>query len=204
MMIKTVVGDLLDATEDIIVQQVNCRSVMGSGVAKAIYTRWPEVKTEYHKFCRRSTSPYDLLGKVQLIDVEPGKAMVIIRSGIEMAGAQLNTALRKTGRILLTRFHGLRHCHLFTTPQRLSSVMPAYPTPCCKITARKIFCGDATGFGRIRKSEKSKLYLDTHQGLTEEPTQSQQETYVLMLGVYTMAAYVRSSSKTTDKAPVCM
>ena len=45
-MIKTVVGDLLDATEDIIVQQVNCRSVMGSGVAKAIYTRWPEVKTE--------------------------------------------------------------------------------------------------------------------------------------------------------------
>ena len=39
MMIKTVVGDLLDATEDIIVQQVNCRSVMGSGVAKAIYTR---------------------------------------------------------------------------------------------------------------------------------------------------------------------
>lgn len=75
MMIKTVVGDLLDATEDIIVQQVNCRSVMGSGVAKAIYTRWPEVKTEYHKFCRRSTSPYDLLGKVQLIDVEPGKAV---------------------------------------------------------------------------------------------------------------------------------
>lgn len=68
-------GDLLDATEDIIVQQVNCRSVMGSGVAKAIYTRWPEVKTEYHKFCRRSTSPYDLLGKVQLIDVEPGKAV---------------------------------------------------------------------------------------------------------------------------------
>lgn len=75
MMIKTVVGDLLDATEDITVQQVNCRSVMGSGVAKAIYTRWPEVKTEYHKFCRRSTSPYDLLGKVQLIDVEPGKAV---------------------------------------------------------------------------------------------------------------------------------
>lgn len=74
-MIKTVVGDLLDATEDIIVQQVNCRSVMGSGVAKAIYTRWPDVKTEYHKFCRRSTSPYDLLGKVQLIDVEPGKAV---------------------------------------------------------------------------------------------------------------------------------
>ena len=66
------------------------------------------------------------------------------------------------------------------------------------------FCGDAIGFKQIQKNEKSKLYLDTHQWLTEEPTQSQQETYVLMLGVYTMAAYVRSSSKTTDKAPVCM
>ena len=104
--------------------------------------------------------------------------MVIIRSGIETAGAQLNTVLRKTARILLTQFHGLRHCHLFTTPQRLFSVMLACPIPCCKITARKIFCGDAIGFKQIQKNEKSKLYLDTHQGLTEEPTQSQQETYV--------------------------
>ena len=40
-MVKIVVGDLLNAAEDIIVQQVNCRSAMGSGLAKAIYTRWP-------------------------------------------------------------------------------------------------------------------------------------------------------------------
>ena len=57
--------------------------------------------------------------------------------------------LRKTARILLTQFHGLRHCHLFTTPQRLFSVMPACPIPCCKITDRKIFCGDAIGFKQI-------------------------------------------------------
>ena len=87
--------------------------------------------------------------------------MVIIRSGIEMAGAQLNTALRKTGRILLTRFHGLRHCHLSTTLQRLSSVMPAYPTPCCKITARKIFCGDATGI-RTDTEEREKQVVFGH------------------------------------------
>ena len=119
-------------------------------------------------------------------------------------GHSTEYSFEKTARILLTQFHGLRHCHLFTTPQRLFSVMPACPIPYCKITARKIFCGDAIGFKQIQKNEKSKLYLDTHQGLTEEPTQSQQETYVLMLGVYTMAAYVRSSSKTTNKAPVCM
>ena len=39
-MIKTVVGDILDATEDIICHQVNCRGVMGAGVAKTLYTRW--------------------------------------------------------------------------------------------------------------------------------------------------------------------
>ena len=71
-MVKIVVGDLLNAAEDIIVQQVNCRSAMGSGLAKAIYTRWPEVKTEYHEFCRKST-PFDLLGKVQFIPVVPNK-----------------------------------------------------------------------------------------------------------------------------------
>ena len=73
-MVKIVVGDLLNAAEDIIVQQVNCRSALGSGLAKAIYTRWPEVKTEYHEFCRKST-PFDLLGKVQFIPVVPNKIM---------------------------------------------------------------------------------------------------------------------------------
>lgn len=106
-------------------------------------------------------------------------------------GAQLNTALRKTGRILLTRFHGLRHCHLSTTLQRLSSVMPAYPTPCCKITARKIFCGDATGFGRIRKSERNRLYLVIRQEAEEEPIRFQLATSVSMPAVYLVVAYVR-------------
>ena len=114
-MIKTVVGDLLDATEDIIVQQVNCRSVMGSGVAKAIYTRWPEVKTEYHKFCRRSTSPYDLLGKVQLIDVEPGRAVANVFGQLNYgrtAGKVYTdyVALTKAFDQLRTAFHDAGDC----------------------------------------------------------------------------------------------
>lgn len=56
-------------------------------------------------------------------------------------GHSTEYSFEKTARILLTQFHGLRHCHLFTTPQRLFSVMPACPIPYCKITARKIFCG---------------------------------------------------------------
>ena len=58
-------GDLLEAGESI-VHQVNCQNVMGSGVAKAIYTKWPEVKIEYHKYCD-GINPHDLLGAVYRI-----------------------------------------------------------------------------------------------------------------------------------------
>lgn len=70
-MIKTIVGDILDSTEDIICQQVNCQGTMGAGVAKAIYTRWPIVKKSYQRFCRRFPSPDALLGRWQLVEVEP-------------------------------------------------------------------------------------------------------------------------------------
>ena len=68
---------------------------------------------------------------------------------------------------------------------------PAYPTPCCKITARKIFCGDATGFGRIRKSERNRLYLVIRQEAEEEPIRFQLATSVSMPAVYLVVAYVR-------------
>ncbi|WP_370956757.1 hypothetical protein AB3239_10910 [Bacillus subtilis] len=46
-MIKIVKGNILDASEDIIVQQVNCKGVMGAGLAKAILNKYPNVKKEY-------------------------------------------------------------------------------------------------------------------------------------------------------------
>jgi len=70
-MIKIVRGDLLDAFNvhnAAICHQVNCQNVMGAGVAKAIYTKWPEVKTEYHKFCERKRPP-ELLGKAQIVQL---------------------------------------------------------------------------------------------------------------------------------------
>ena len=47
---KIVEGDITEATESFIVHQVNCRDAMGSGVAKALFTKWPIVKTAYHEF----------------------------------------------------------------------------------------------------------------------------------------------------------
>lgn len=72
-MIKTIYGNILDATEDIICHQVNCQGVMGAGVAKALYQRWPAVKRQYQQYCKLHPNPADLLGAVQLLEVEPGK-----------------------------------------------------------------------------------------------------------------------------------
>ena len=49
-MVKIVSGNLLDSKEDYICHQVNCHGVMGSGVAKAIRDKWPEVFTEYRSY----------------------------------------------------------------------------------------------------------------------------------------------------------
>jgi O-acetyl-ADP-ribose deacetylase (regulator of RNase III) len=46
-MVKIISGNLLDSKEDYICHQVNCRGVMGSGVAKAIRDKWPEVYEAY-------------------------------------------------------------------------------------------------------------------------------------------------------------
>ena len=46
---KIIEGDILDVKEGIIVHGCNCQGVMGSGVAKAIRDKYPEVFTAYSK-----------------------------------------------------------------------------------------------------------------------------------------------------------
>lgn len=58
----------------IIIHGVNCQGVMGSGVAKALYTKWPGVKAKYLSYTNAFfTWPWakadDLLGNVNYIDV---------------------------------------------------------------------------------------------------------------------------------------
>ena len=65
-MIKIVSGDIRTAKENYIVQQVNCQGAMGSGVAKAIYTKWPRVRKVYKEFCSQY-DPAMLLGQVLYI-----------------------------------------------------------------------------------------------------------------------------------------
>ncbi len=49
----------------IIMHGVNCQNKMGNGVAKALFTKWPKVKSRYHAF------PNKRLGMTQPIQVEP-------------------------------------------------------------------------------------------------------------------------------------
>lgn len=73
-MIKIVNGDLLDASEIMIVHQVNCKGVMGSGVAKSIRERYPKAYDSYKKHCNLSGS--SLLGKIQVVNINQERKVV--------------------------------------------------------------------------------------------------------------------------------
>lgn len=67
-MIKFVDGDLLQATEDIIGHQVNCRRKMRSGIAKQIREKYPRAYDVYMA-STEGYDPEDLLGKIALCPV---------------------------------------------------------------------------------------------------------------------------------------
>jgi len=66
-MIKYVRGNLLDAPQPIIVHQVNCQGVMGSGVAKAIRDKYPQAYQAYRSMQESYTVKSSLLGQAQIV-----------------------------------------------------------------------------------------------------------------------------------------
>jgi O-acetyl-ADP-ribose deacetylase (regulator of RNase III) len=70
-------GDILNMPyqliPDFIVQQVNCKGVMGAGLARQIRNRWPVVKEEYVSFCRGRKQ---LLGQMLPIQTYPGGPVI--------------------------------------------------------------------------------------------------------------------------------
>lgn len=63
--IKYVNGNLLEATENIIGHQVNCKFVMRAGLAKQIRHKYPKVYDSYMSASKQN----DLLGKVQIVNI---------------------------------------------------------------------------------------------------------------------------------------
>ena len=66
-------ADLLEATEDIIVHQVNCQGKMNSGIARQIREKWPTAYDAYMAYCDFNAEPKNMLGSVRIIQVEPHK-----------------------------------------------------------------------------------------------------------------------------------
>ena len=66
---KIITGDITNINTGIIMHQVNCMGVMGSGVAKAIKTKWPIVFAEYKIKCDSSLGSKELLGYFQTVEI---------------------------------------------------------------------------------------------------------------------------------------
>lgn len=86
-MVKHVVGDLLSGDVDIIAHQVNCRGVMGSGVALQIREMFPDVYDSYRNFVSQvgirslhstPTRAQLLLGKNQYVETTRKDRHIIV------------------------------------------------------------------------------------------------------------------------------
>lgn len=86
-MINYIVGDLLEAKEKVIVHGCNNYGVMGSGVAKQIRDKWPNVFDEYHL----KYKVFGLeLGSIIPVETTDGKIIVnaITQDGFGKDGAR--------------------------------------------------------------------------------------------------------------------
>jgi len=68
-MIKIVCGNILNADEDIIGHQVNCKGVMGAGLTKQIRNTYPHVYDDYKTLCENTKNKSSLLGHVQCVKI---------------------------------------------------------------------------------------------------------------------------------------
>ena len=90
--IELVKGDVTNVECDVILHQVNCKGVMGSGVAMAIRQKYPEV---YHAYVNLTGSHLGktelLLGAVQTVDTHDGKTVANLFSQNNYGYGQLHT-----------------------------------------------------------------------------------------------------------------
>jgi len=99
--------DLIDGY-NFIVHCCNDIGVMGAGVAKALYTKWPAVKTKYLELFEKESLK---LGDIQLVNVEP---KLIIANMIGQHGIKENNKDRppiRYGSIALAMNKITRLCH---------------------------------------------------------------------------------------------
>ena len=128
-------GNILDCTEDIIVHQTNCMGVMGSGLAKQIKEKYPEVFKGYYYYCKNNL-PAKFFGKCLICHANDGKHIA------NVFGQGLQTDYKKLK-------SGLREVRNFAKKKNLSVAIPY-----------KIGCGLAGGDWEIVSKIIEKLFKD--------------------------------------------
>lgn len=107
-------GNVLDADCDVILHQVNCMGVMGSGVAKQVKNRYPKAYSVYKDMCdSRRGDPEGLLGYAQAVLVEdvPKKYVCNLFAQLRYGRDRMHTdydSLEKCFRSANTMFKGQR------------------------------------------------------------------------------------------------
>ena len=71
-MIKHIKCDIFESGADVILHQVNCQGVMGSGIARQVKEKFPVVFHAYKAFCDIKDDKSELLGTAQFIRVNEG------------------------------------------------------------------------------------------------------------------------------------
>lgn len=79
---KEIQGDITQVESGFILHQVNCRGVMGSGVALAIKNKYPVVYEKYRHACNYF-KPIFLLGMIQIVKIDDKLSVVNLFSQLD-------------------------------------------------------------------------------------------------------------------------
>ena len=73
---KTIKGNLLNQKEGILLHQVNCRGVMGAGIAKQIRSLYPQHYIDYKRALAKEINSQQKLGDIVVTRVSPTLTIV--------------------------------------------------------------------------------------------------------------------------------
>lgn len=126
-MIPIIDGDITKSDKDIIVQQVNCKGRMGSGLAETIMKRYGNVRKEYIKYHEKRMkslpSESDLLGEVNYVDVYDGKIIANIFGQIDIRKGPHDKTVYTKEKAL---FKGITHVKEKAEELGFSVAIPTY------------------------------------------------------------------------------
>lgn len=77
-MIKHIKCNIFESGADIICHQVNCQGVMGSGIAKQVREKCPEVYKDYKELCNNENKKGNLLGTAQFCWIDGSEEQMIV------------------------------------------------------------------------------------------------------------------------------